>query len=247
MISKKIRKSMPVRIVLVVLALLMMATVFGCKKAVVQTGDVDQDKTEEDLHIGGEITFTINNESGTREESMAPRNVVNEFMKKYPNAIVHYEEANRTTYGTRISAGDIGDVFWCDANDANNYQRNHNALMPLDSYLKPLNINMGDIYSGALDTGKIGGRLYMVPRKIGEQILIYNETMLQAAGIQFDNSHAYEWEDFKEIWKTIKSPRQVLPSRSGGAPSGRCSSADSAASGSTVSIIKLRSLTATKL
>ena len=203
MISKKMNVSVLVKAAVLALVLVMVLGVFGCKKAIIQTGDVDQTLTVDDLNIKGTITFTINNESGSKEEAMAPRNVVNVFMNRYPNTRVIYEEANRTTYPTRISAGDIGDVFWCDDNDANNYQQNHNALMPLDSYLKPMNIDMGDIYSGVIDNGRIGGRLYMVPRKIGEQLLIYNKTMLQSAGIDFDNSYAYTWEDFKDVCKRL--------------------------------------------
>lgn len=195
--------SVILRASLLALAVVLCIGVFGCAKAPIQDGEVDQTKTEEDLNIRGTIKFTVNNESGTADEAMAPRNVVNKFMEKYTSTKVVYEEANRTTYPARISAGDIGDVFWVDGIDANNYQQNHNALMPLDAYFKPLNIDMGDIYTGALDIGKIGGRQYMIPRKIGEQILIYNQTMLQAAGIDFDNTVATSWEDFKNICKQL--------------------------------------------
>ena len=212
MIEKKTGKKIFVKIGIILLTLALIAGVFGCNGAAPkQNGDVDnegkliENRTEDEMasRIKGSITFTVNNESGKEAEAMAPKAVVAAFENKYKNVKVHYEEAKRDTYAARISAGDIGDVFWCDANDTNNYQRNHDALMPLDSYLKPLNINMGDIYSGALDSGRIQGRLYMVPRKIGEQILMYNNSMLSEAGIDFDNSYAYKWEDFKNICQQL--------------------------------------------
>ena len=49
----------------------------------------------------------------------------------------------------------------------------------------------------------IGGRLYMVPRKIAEQVLVYNASMLQAAGITFDNINAQPWDVFKDICKRL--------------------------------------------
>ena len=115
-----IRLSVIVRVALLALAVVLCIGVFGCAKAPIQHGDVDQTKTEEDLNIRGTIKFTVNNESGTADEAMAPRNVVNKFMEKYTSTKVVYEEANRSTYPARISAGDIGDVFWVDGIDANN-------------------------------------------------------------------------------------------------------------------------------
>jgi ABC-type glycerol-3-phosphate transport system substrate-binding protein len=201
---KKVSESgLILRAAVLVLSVVLSVGVLGCAKRPVQSGDVDQSKTVADLDIRGTITFTVNNESGTEAESMAPKGVVNAFMREYPNAKVIYEEASRSSYPTRISAGDIGDVFWCDSNDTSNYHNNHNALMPLDSYIKPMNIDMGNVYSGAIDAGKIDGRLYMVPRKIGISVLVYNCDMIEAAGIDFDNTIAYEWEDFKTICRQL--------------------------------------------
>jgi ABC-type glycerol-3-phosphate transport system substrate-binding protein len=210
--QKTHRSGLLLKIVMLTLVLVITAGLIGCKRRVVQTGYVEQDKTVEDLNIRGVITFTVNNESGTESESLAPKGVVNAFMAAFPNARVIYEEANRSSYPTRISAGDIGDVFWCDSNDTVNYHTNHNALMPLDSYIKPMNIDLGDVYTGAIDAGRIDGRLYMVPRKIGESVLIYNNDIIEAAGVDFDNTIAYQWEDFKALCKqlTVEENGQVL-------------------------------------
>ncbi|MBP5632022.1 MAG: extracellular solute-binding protein [Clostridia bacterium] len=205
-------KKVIMKIALVTVLIFIVTGLIGCTEKPIQYGYVDQESTIEELNIKGTIKFTVNNESGTEAESMAPRGVVNAFMQAFPNTKVQYEEASRSTYPTRISAGDIGDVFWCDSNDTVNYHSVHNALMPLDSYIKPMNIDLGDVYTGAIDAGKIDGRLYMVPRKIGISVLIYNCDIIQAAGVDFDNTVAYDWEDFKALCKqlTIEENGQII-------------------------------------
>ena len=192
-----------VRIALFVLALSLFAGVLGCGKQTVHTGDIDQDLTVEEMDIKGKILFTVDNSAATEDMMASVRSVAAEFMSEYPNVKVTVEGASRGTFANRISSGDIGDVFWCDENDTNNYHYNHNALMPLDAYLKPMNINLGDVYTGALDCGRYDGRLYMVPRNIGLSCLMYNVDMLEEAGIRFDNTVATEWESFKDICRQL--------------------------------------------
>lgn len=192
-----------IRCSLFVLMLALLFTGVSCKKAIVHDGYVDQNLTVEDLKIKGTVHFTINNETGTRTEVMAPKAVASAFEKAFPGTKVVVEEANRGTYPQRIAAGDIGDVFWCDSNDAVVYHTEHKALMPLDAYFKPMGLDFDDIYTGALDCGKIDGKQYLAPRKIGLQALIYSPEILAAAGISFDNSYAYDWDDFKDLCKAL--------------------------------------------
>ena len=58
MISKKMNVSVLVKAAVLALVLVMVLGVFGCKKAIIQTGDVDQTLTVDDLNIKGTITFT---------------------------------------------------------------------------------------------------------------------------------------------------------------------------------------------
>ena len=200
---KKIRtKSIALKTAALVLAVFIIAGLMGCIGREVQTGDVDQNATVKDLNIRGTITFTVTDDMSEADE-MAPRNIISAFTSKYPGTTVLFQKGSRSSFATRISSGDIGDVFWVDPIDCTEYQKTHNALMPLDSYLKPLNIDLGDVFTGALECGKVEGRLYMAPRAIAEQILIYNSTLLESAGIDFDNSYAYSWEDFKDVCKRV--------------------------------------------
>ncbi len=187
----------------IIMCLLILAGMFSCGRREIQTGDVDQDLTTEELNIKGRVLFTVDNSSFTEEMMSSVRAISSAFMSEYPNVNVHVEGASRTTFPNRISSGDIGDVFWCDENDVNNYHYNHNALMPLDGYLKPMNINMGDVYTGALDCGRYDGRLYMVPRNIGLTTLMYNADMLREAGISFNNKVATPWDEFKDLCRRV--------------------------------------------
>lgn len=188
-------------LVIFIAAVLLLGLVACNRKGPLQSGILEEDK---ELNIDGNITFTISNESGDKSEAAAPRAFANAFMLKYKNVKVTVEEANRSTYATRISSGEIGDVFWCDENDANNYKKNHNALMMLDYYMDKLGIDRNNIYSGALRGGMIDGRLYLVPRNLGQQTLIYNKDAVKSANIQMpEGGEALSWDQFKDYCKRL--------------------------------------------
>ena len=191
------------RIICIALAVLSVGLAASCRKVEIKTGDVDQDLTVTDLAIRGRVRLTYDNSNYTEEMNTCLRSFATAFMAEYPDAEVVLDGASRSAFGTRISSGDIGDVFWCDENDVNNYHFNHNALMPLDAYIKPMGIDMGNIYSGAIDCGRFDSRLYMVPRNIGLSAVIYNADMLKEAGITFDNTRATSWDDFKTICRQV--------------------------------------------
>ena len=191
-----------VRLFALMIALLTVAAATACGRGPIQSGDVDQSKTVSDLSIRGRITFSETN-IGSEEDTLASRAIVKAFEAAFTGVDVIFEEAARATFSTRISAGDIGDVFWGDEADMYNFHKIHNAVMPLDSYIQPLNIDLGDVYSGALDTGKSDGRLYMAPRNIGEHIMTYNVDMLTAEGISYDGIEALDWETFKSYCKML--------------------------------------------
>lgn len=198
--NKRVFKIAKRALIIFIVTITVIAAV-ACGKPPVQSGILDDNYV---IDIEGTVTFTISNESGTAAEAAAPKAIASAFMKKYPDVKVVVEEANRSTYATRISTGEIGDVFWCDENDANNYKKNHNALMMLDYYLERLDIDKTNIYSGALAGGLIDGRLYMVPRNLGQQTLIYNQDALTQAGIEFpDGGTAMTWDEFKNVCRQL--------------------------------------------
>ena len=76
--------------------------------------------------------------------------------------------------------------------------------MMLDYYRDRLGIDTQNIFSGALTSGMIDGRLYMVPRNIGQQILIYNKDALREANVEIPSGGtAIAWEEFKDICRRL--------------------------------------------
>lgn len=196
--AKKLAKRI---FILLIVSVLLLGVVACNKKGPLRSGILDENHN---LTIEGEVMFTISNESGTESEAAAPRALAQAFMNKYKDVKVTIDEANRTTYATRISTGEIGDVFWCDENDANNYKKNHSALMMLDYYMDSLKIDRQNIYTGALAGGMIDGRLYMVPRNLGQQVLVYNKDALRQANIEIPTGEtAMTWDEFKDICRRL--------------------------------------------
>lgn len=178
----------------------MLISIIGCVgKPPIQSGYLDESVQFEDLNISGEVTFTISNESGTREESMAPRAFAKAFSEVYPNVTVKIDDSSRSSYENRIVGGTIGDVFWCDSDDATKYKTQHSALMPLDYYIRPLGINLNDVFIGSKGAGMIDGMFYMVPREISQQALIYNKDSLVEAGLSIPENRAMTWDEFKTL------------------------------------------------
>jgi len=157
----------------------------------------------DDLDISGNISFSYCDMGMVDEMPGAVKAVVDAFKKKYPKVKVSCENVSSALISSRIAAGDIGDVFWCDPNGVYTYHNKVDALMPLDSYINYLNIDLDNVYSGALEAGKSDGRLYMVPVFAQEMVMVYNKDMLAAAGIEWDNSAACPWEDFKQICRQL--------------------------------------------
>ena len=150
--SSLLKKGIVFFIVLVVFA----GTIACNKLGPVQSGIIEEDH---ELDISGEIVLTVENESGSSSEMSAPKSYAKTFEKKYPGVRVIVEVASRNTYATRISTGEIGDLFWCDIDMAHNFKKNHNALLMLDYYLEKLEIDISNVYNGALQSGMIDGRL----------------------------------------------------------------------------------------
>ena len=124
---KKINQKRIGRIVIVTLTVVLLAGVFGCQKAPIQDGDVDQELTVADLEIKGTIKFTENTAGSSEADLLAPKAIVASFERTYPGTKVVFESADRSSFPARISSGDIGDVFWVDATDMHKPQRPHAA------------------------------------------------------------------------------------------------------------------------
>ena len=188
------------KIASIVLISLLLVSCLGCvSKPPIQSGFLDESIQLEDLNISGEVTLTISNESGTKAEAVAPKALAKAFMQAYPNTTVKIDDSSRSSYETRIVGGTIGDVFWCDSDDAVKYKTQHSALMALDYYIRPLGINLNDVFIGSRGAGMIDGMFYMVPRELSQQALAYNKDALTEAGVTIPEDRPMTWDEFKTL------------------------------------------------
>ena len=159
----------------------------------------------DDIDISGDISFMYIDLGMVEEMPGAIKAVVDAFQKKYPNVNVKVsnEGSARTNIEARISSGDIGDVFWCDPGSIHAYHNTLDVLLPLDSYISAYNIDLGNVYPGALEACKTDGSLYMVPVYAQEMVMVYNKTLLANAGIEWDNSKACTWDEFKNVCRQL--------------------------------------------
>ena len=131
----------------------------GATEAPQPTAAVDRNMPD-DIDVSGDITFMYYDMGMTEEMPGAIKAVADAFEKKYPNAKVSYESVSSALINSRISSGDISDVFWCDPYDVHTYHDKLDALLPLDPYIEPYNIDLGNVYPGALEAGKSAGSLW---------------------------------------------------------------------------------------
>ena len=188
-------------IIALIVIIMLVGTVACNKKGPMQSGIISDDYV---MDISGDVLMTVENTSDSSASMSAPKSFARAFEKKYPGVKVTVEEASRNTYATRISTGEIGDIFWCDENMSNNYKKNHNALLMLDYYLEKLDIDVSNVYNGALQDGMIDGRLYMVPKELTQHTLIYNKDALTQAGISIPSGgEAMTWDTFKNTCRQL--------------------------------------------
>ena len=170
------------KIILLVIAFIISASCFSCKqKRPIQYGVVEEG---EEVQVKGTVTISAYNSAG-EEGKTSIRALAQAFENKYPGTKVRVDISitDQSSTATRISSGDIGDVFFFWEEDTYKYAITHNALMNLTQYLAPLDIDIGNIYSGTMDLGRVNGYIYMVARDHTHIALIYNRDALKEVGL----------------------------------------------------------------
>ncbi len=185
------------------LVLLVIAAVFSCvscKKQVIQYGIVEKGQT---VDVKGTLKISAYNSAG-EEGKTSIRAFASAFESKYPRTKVNVDISitDQNSTANRIASGDIGDVFFFWEEDTYNYAVSNNAIMNLTQYLEPLGIDIGNIYSGTMDLGRVNGNIYMVARDHTHVILYYNRDALTAAGLS-DPQKGWTWDDFKDYCEKL--------------------------------------------
>ncbi|MBO4326801.1 MAG: carbohydrate ABC transporter substrate-binding protein [Clostridia bacterium] len=187
----------------VLLIALVVAAVFSCvscRTEVIQYGVVEKGYVPD---IKGTVKISAYNSAG-EEGKTSIRALASAFESKYPGTKVNVDISitDQASTANRIASGDIGDVFFFWEEDTYSYAISNNAIMNLTQYLEPLGIDIGNIYSGTMDLGRINGNIYMVARDHTHVTLIYNRDALVAAGLS-DPKSGWTWDDFKNYCERL--------------------------------------------
>lgn len=188
--------------------LLAVVTVCGltaCTGYVKQSGELAN--LEEIPEVSGTIKFSY--EANTENKKMAANAYIDAFIAKYPNAKVVRDYDYKTTQADqRISARNIGDVFYFAESEAYNYAKTQGALMPLDHYMQAFKIDTADIYSGIYAAGMIDGKYYYVARDFNQMIMTYNKDALVEAVLTEDVKTGWSWDTFIEVCEKLTNDTQ---------------------------------------
>ena len=194
-------KKITIKVLALILAVLGVVSFAACKKAVVRDGIVTMPPEGQELEVKGSIKFSYS--LGTSEDNKGAANAfIEAFQKKYPNVAVQRDYA-ATSPNTRISSGDIGDVFYFAEVDAYNYAVTQSALMPLGYYMEVLNIDRGDVFSGIYDAGMINNHLYYIARDFNQLLFIYNADAINEKSLSARVIPEWTWEEFLQLCKEI--------------------------------------------
>ncbi|EPZ52848.1 ABC transporter substrate-binding protein [Alicyclobacillus acidoterrestris] len=130
------------------------------------------------------------------------------FEKKYPNIHVTLEYTGWSGYWSKLATESAGgsepDVMQMDASRLAEYITK-GQLADLSSNQT---IDTSAIPKNILQLGDMNGKLYAIPAGVNATTWIYNPAILKQAGIQFDPSKNYTWDDFAKMCEEI---HQKLP------------------------------------
>ncbi|MFD1673943.1 ABC transporter substrate-binding protein [Alicyclobacillus fodiniaquatilis] len=120
------------------------------------------------------------------------------FEKKYPNIHVTMEYSPWNGYWTKMATEAAGgsqpDVMQMDASYINQYV-SKNQLMDLSN----TSIDTSGLSQNTVKLGEVNGKLYAVPVAINAICYIYNPAILKKAGITYDPTKSYTWDQFANI------------------------------------------------
>lgn len=194
-------KKITIKLFAIVLAVFAVVGLVSCNKGPVQDGIVTPPPDGSKFEVEGSIKFSY--QLGTTEDNRSAANAfIEAFQKKYPNVSVSRDYSN-TDPSTRISSGDIGDVFYFAEVSAYNYAITQAALMPLEYYMEVLDIDRGDVYSGIYDAGVINSHLYYVARDFNQLLFIYNADAIESKQLTSQIVPEWTWYEFLNLCEQI--------------------------------------------
>lgn len=158
----------------------------------------------------GKITLTVANWEGQSTSLTDEQLIAKEYMKLHPNVNIQIDSIPNnfgTKILTEIAAGDAPDIFEVGDGDVSMYA-SKGAIIDLGSYLKAGKVNLNNYYPSVLNTGRVNGKLYTMPKDWSNLAIYYNKTMFQKAHIPLPTAG---W-----TWQQLYADAKKLTVMSGG-------------------------------
>jgi multiple sugar transport system substrate-binding protein len=129
--------------------------------------------------------------------------VVAAFEAAHPNIKVQLEQTSYddifTKYTADVAAGTPADVISMNYENLRKFA-GLNALEPLNDYVTRDNYDTSIYYANTLDMHTVDGVLYGLPATFSDNVLYFNKSMFDAAGIAYPDS-SWDWNKLIEVSK----------------------------------------------
>ena len=195
-----------VKIVLAFLLVAMLAlAAFGCQEVITQDGTLPEGY-QPSVEGRVKLNYYI---ASTESDKRSVNDWVAAFERKYSNCDVEADISNvgKTAIQAQIASRSVGDVFFLWETDVYNYAVTQEALMPLDSYVEALSLDVSNIFSAIYEMGVVEGQLYMVMRDYNHISLMYNKGAVAAEGltdpVELDKAGDWTWETFRSYCEKL--------------------------------------------
>ena len=158
------------------------------------------------VKASSKITITVANWEGQSTSLTDEHLIAKEYMRAHPNINIQIDSIP-SNYGTKIlteiAAGDAPDIMEVGDGDVAMYAQK-GAIINLTPYIQAAHINLKDYYPSVLNTGRVGGHVYTMPKDWSNLAIYYNKVMFKKAHVPFPTAN-WTWQqlfiDAKKLTK----------------------------------------------
>jgi len=179
-------------------------------------GGDDVNYQEFSLNVDKNIstTLTIGIPGGNANEETMIQCLIDDFKLQYPNVKFKYKYISIDNYGNGITrlatSGTLPDIIWSNSPDiyeAYGYMEDLTSYISKTDELNGFGGTFKDtFYTEYFDMGKIGGKMYVVPRSCDCVVAFYRKDWFQAAGVDMTKVvNGWTWEDMLDTCSTLRT------------------------------------------
>lgn len=144
----------------------------------------------------GAVTINVATYEGQGTSLTDQQNIAKAYMKLHPNVkinLISIPSNYSQKIETEIAAGDAPDIFQIGDGDVSMFA-SKKSIMDLSPLLKKNNIDLSAYYPSVLNTGKVNGQIYTLPKDWSDLAVYYNKSMFKKAGIPVPSAN-WTWAD----------------------------------------------------